>query len=169
MCKNNQTFSNDRSCSCRKVNRFLRRKAGYCQSSTTMLEGGFAMRARCSPSSFHPALCVCAREAGWSQPPPLCWCKWEQQEVSPAFSLAEMGSAAALARWSWFWPLSCLLQHCWTGGYPQAAEKPGKETKPWGKSTAFLQISFPISPWTEIIHKESSDFIHLPAHEVSSD
>lgn len=58
MCKYNQTFSNDGSCSCRKVKRFLRSKEGYCQASKSMLEGGLAMRARCSPSAFHPALCV---------------------------------------------------------------------------------------------------------------
>lgn len=168
ICKNNQTFSNDGSCSCRKTNDFLR-KGEYCQSSKSMLEGGLAMKGRCPPPLFHPASCVYMREAGWIQPSPLCWCNWEHQEVSPAFSFAKMGPDTALARCIWGLPLFCLLLHHWTEGYPQAAEKPWKEPKPCREAGAEEQgfpADFPLSPQTEIIHKEPSDFIHSPTHEA---
>lgn len=50
MCKNNPTSSNDGSCSCRKANRFLRRRGGYCRSPKSTYGG----RGTCNENEMFP-------------------------------------------------------------------------------------------------------------------
>lgn len=171
MCKNNQTFSNDRSCSCRKVNHFLRRKGGYCQSSE------YAGRGTCNESKMFPisisssfvcvykrrrlkpassSVLVHLRAAGGQPSFSLCWnglCHSIKQgragfDLSPvSFSITKLKATLRLQRSQ--------------GRSPSSTRRPGVEEQ------GFPADSSP-SPQTEIIHKEPSDFIHLPTHEAFS-
>lgn len=99
MCKNNPTFSNDGSCSCRKAKHFLRRKGGYCHSSKSTYGG----RGTCNENKMFPVsisssfVRVYERQAGASLL--LCAGTTESSKRSAQlFPLLKWSSAAALSK-----------------------------------------------------------------------